>query len=307
MTRLAMLALVAMLATLISHTPADARRIKVGVYSQNVTRHKAAVGASIHTSEHTPATPDRPATEPAATPEGAPAAPAVPALNSTAPILRKAHPAGPGSRWYTTVGGQRCIFLPGSVTPCFTVVPGGGARRPPPRIDPAVIAASLARRLSLGPGRIEASPSSRVDGLTGVASWFWLDPAPAVQTLSISLGGEHVTVTASVTGVRWAFGDGSLVAGGPGIPYRPGPPPPDAVRHAYETRCLPGDQGHDPYVLSSCGTRGYTVAAELAWGISYDASGPVSESGDLPSRTTGTSLDYPVSEARGFLTAGGGT
>jgi hypothetical protein len=32
----------------------------------------------------------------------------------------------------------------------------------------------------------------------------------------------------------------------------------------------------------------------------------VSESGGLPSRTTETSLDYLVSEARGFLTAGGG-
>ncbi|MGH2948859.1 MAG: hypothetical protein ACRDPC_21830 [Solirubrobacteraceae bacterium] len=172
-------------------------------------------------------------------------------------------------------------------------------------MDPAVVAAAVARRLALSPGRIRASPSAHDKGLTGAPSWFWLDPAPALRSVSVSVGREHVTVTASAEDVHWTFGDGSSLTGGPGVPYRSGAAPDGAVRHKYETRCLPGDQGHDPYVLASCEGRGYTVTAELAWDISYEASGPVSRSGSLPSRTTATSLAYPVSEARGFLTAGG--
>jgi hypothetical protein len=153
-----------------------------------------------------------------------------------------------------------------------------------------------------------ASPSVQTEGLTGAPAWFWLDPAPSGRSRSVSLRGEHVTVTASAKQVRWRFGDGASLIGGPGVPYRSGDDAPDGVvRHEYETRCLPGDQGHDPYVLSSCGPRGYAVTAELAWDISYDASGPISQSGGLPSRTTATTLDYPVSEARGFLASGGGT
>lgn len=67
--------------------------------------------------------------------------------------------------------------------------------------------------------------------------------------------------------------------------------------------------GADPGTcgLATCGAHGYAVTAQLVWGVSYQASGPVADSGGLPSRTTATSLDYPVSEARGFLTDGGGT
>jgi hypothetical protein len=124
--------------------------------------------------------------------------------------------------------------------------------------------------------------------------------------VSVGLRGEHVTVTARADRVTWSFGDGLSVDAGPGVPYTPGPPPAGAIRHVYQTRCLPGDQGHDPYVLSSCGPDGYTVTVTLGWSVSYTATGPVSASGGLPARTTSTSMAYPVSEARGFLTAGGG-
>jgi hypothetical protein len=106
--------------------------------------------------------------------------------------------------------------------------------------------------------------------------------------------------------VRWSFGDESELVAGPGVPYRPGTTPAGAVRHVYRTRCLPGDQGHDPNVLSSCGANGYTVQALVQWTISYTASGPVAGGGALPARTTATSIAYPVSEARAFLTAGSG-
>ena len=105
--------------------------------------------------------------------------------------------------------------------------------------------------------------------------------------------------------VEWRFGDGASLAGGPGRPYGPGLPPADAVVRVYQTRCLPGDQGRNPYVLPSCSSTGYPVDAIIVWRITFSARGPIDSTGTLPTRTTATSIAYPVSEARGFLTAGG--
>jgi hypothetical protein len=123
--------------------------------------------------------------------------------------------------------------------------------------------------------------------------------------LSVSLRGERVSVSAEPS-IEWRFGDGGALLGGPGRPYAPGPPPADAIRHLYETRYLPGDVGRDPYVLPSCGARGYPLEALVHWSISFEATGPVAASGSLPSRTTSAGVGYPVSEARAFLLAGGG-
>jgi hypothetical protein len=299
--------LLACAAELIFVASADAGSIRIGVYSQKASPSKARIGASIHVSQRTPNRPGRARRPSAPTGRSTGSRPSIPSLKSTSPLLHRTHPAGRGSFWYTTLDGQRCIYVSTGPGPCYAMTPAGGQPAQPP-VNPAVVAAVAAKRLALGPGKIQASPSAQTKGLTGAPSWFWLDPAPAVRSVSVSVRREHVTVTASANEVRWVFGDGSSLTGGPGVPYTSGDDAPDgAVRHDYETRCLPGDQGHDPYVLSTCGPRGYTVTAGLAWDISYEASGPVSESGGLPSRTTETSLDYPVSEARGFLTAGGGT
>jgi hypothetical protein len=292
-------------ATLPLAVPAAASDVHIGWFSQQVAPGQARIGASIRISQRGPGGPSRPARPQDPTGASRTAVPAIPTLKSTSPLLQKTHPVGPGSFWYTTLGGHRCIYVADSPGPCYIVTSGDG-RPAQPAVDPAVVAAAAAERLALRPGRIRASPTARAQGLTGAPSWFWLDPSLAVRSVSVSVGRERVTVTASARDVRWAFGDGSSLTGGPGVPYRSGAAPSGAVRHNYGTRCLPGDQGHDPYVLSSCGPRGYTVTAELAWDISYEARGPVSASGSLPSRTTMTSLAYPVSEARGFLTAGAG-
>jgi hypothetical protein len=235
---------------------------------------------------------------------GAPLPNPYPSLRSDSPLLKNPTPVGPGSFWYTDGSGHACMYAPSSVLPCFTVVgpPAPGASGAAP-LNPAAIAASVADRLPLLPGEIRRSPSAH--GLTGAASWFWLDPAPQVTTLSVTLAGEHVTVSAVPEAVEWRFGDGATMAGGAGIPYRAGPPPAEAITHVYGTRCLPGDQGRNPYVLASCGDSGYGVGAAVAWRISYEASGPVAAAASLPSRTTGTSTVYPVTEARAFLLAGG--
>jgi hypothetical protein len=229
-----------------------------------------------------------------------------PPLRSDSPVLQNPAPLGPGSFWYPDGQGHVCLYAPSSVLPCFTVVapPGAGASAGP-ALSPVAIASSVADRLPLQPGQIQESPLA--SGLTGAASWFWLDPAPAAASLSVSLAGEQVTVTAEPEGVEWQFGDGAGDTGGAGVAYRPGsPPPPGAVTHVYGTRCLPGDQGRNPYVLSSCGGNGYSVVAVVSWRVSYAASGAIAGDGGLPTRTTETSAAYPVSEARAFLVGGGG-
>jgi hypothetical protein len=231
--------------------------------------------------------------------------PSYPALASTSPFLNNPHPYGPSTFWYSDGLGHVCIYMAGSVLPCYTVTSGAGGTAGGPGLNPVAIAEAIAGRLDLFPGRIQASPAASRGGLTGAESWFWLLPAPRREVLSIALRGERVTVSAEPS-VEWRFGDGGVLFGGAGRPYVPGPPPADSIRHLYETRCLPGDVGRDPYVLSGCGTRGYPVEAVVHWAISFEATGLVSASGSLPSRTTTAGLPYPVSEARAFLVGGGG-
>jgi hypothetical protein len=230
-----------------------------------------------------------------------PPQPLFPPLPASSPLLHRTQPYGPGSFWYQDGAGHVCQYVPSSTGICFTITGAGSNAPAAPPLTPVTIAEHVAGRLALGPGQIKTSPTSA--GLTGAASWFWLEPAPATEHLSVSLAGEEVTVTA-VPQITWQFGDGSSVGAGPGIPYQPGPVSSNAITHVYDTRCLPGDQGHDPYVLSSCGSKGYQLVAAVSWQISYRADGPVAASGTLPTRTTTSSAAYPVSEARAFLVQG---
>jgi len=285
--------------------------IKVGWYSQQVRPSHAATGASIHVSaaragdtQNRSTTPSTEAVVVTVRTRGSAASnlpPPFPPLSTSAPILKDQHPFGPGSFWYTDAAGHACQYVPNSVTPCFTLVgPGSNSGG---QVSPSAVAQSLARRVELAPGEIKTSPTR--EGLTGAQSWFWLNPAPTRQSLSISLAGETVNVTADAT-VEWRFGDGVSLDGGPGVPYQADAPASDAITHVYDTRCLPGDQGHDPFVLASCGQDGYSVEALVVWRISFSAAGPVAASGALPVRTTETSASYPVSESRAFLVSGGG-
>lgn len=293
---------------------AQAGTIKIGRFSDQATPRRAVIGAHIDATQTQAAIRDRTRhvsqpssgqTAIATVREGGGATPAMPPrfppIAASAAVLRNPQPAGPQSFWYTDGGGHQCMYAPNSVLPCFTVVgPGATAAG---GLNPAAVAASVADRAVLVPGRVEASPST--GGLTGADSWLWLDPSPQRRELSVTLAGESVTVTADPS-VEWRFGDGSSLDGGPGVPYQPGPAPAGAVEHVYQTRCLPGDQGRDPYVLASCGDNGYSVEALVVWQISYQAAGTVATSGTLPTRTTASSSVYPVSEARAFLVPAGG-
>jgi hypothetical protein len=298
---------------LVQTAAADAGTIHIGAFSQEEHPNRARVGAHIRASAARPGTSNGRRGAPASDAYrvvatittdrvAAPLPPPFPVLPSSSPILRDQHPFGPGSFWYTDAAGHVCQYAPNTLAPCFAVlVPGTNASGS--GLVPSAIAVSLTRRLELTPGAVQTSPART--GLTGADSWFWLDPAPQRQTLSIALAGETVSVVADPT-VGWRFGDGGSLDGGPGVPYHSGLAPAEAIRHAYQTRCLPGDQGHDPYVLGSCGQTGYSVHVLVVWRITYSAAGPLGESGTLPTRTTESSATYPVSELRAFLVSGGG-
>ena len=278
------------------HTPPV---IRIGEFSSQASPAHARAGAHVSMRESrpgrtTPATPVVESNASVNTP------PPVLTLSSSSPLLQNPHPMGPGTLWYQGPPGQQCVYAPSTSPLCFAIVgPNGG------RLDPSSVAAAVAQSMDLVLPPIEASPSASRDGLTGDASWFWLDGAPGEKSVTLRLGAELVTVTADPSATDWSFGDGAVGSGGAGVAYRPGTPPADAITHVYETRCLPGDQGRDPNVLASCGSDGYEVAALVRWTISFTATGPVAGAGALPARTTESSLVYPVSEARAFLVAGG--
>ena len=260
------------------------------------TRPEPAAQVAVHVSGGSP-----PKTIGGATDTPLPPQPLYPPLPASSPILQQTQPSGPGSFWYQDGAGHLCQYVPDSTGICFTITGSGTTAPAAPPLTPTTIAAHAADGMTLSAGEVKASPAGA--GLTGVASWFWLEPAPSTQRLSVSLAGEAVTVTA-VPQITWRFGDGSSLDAGAGVPYQPGPVPSGAVTHVYGTRCLPGDQGHDPYVLPSCGSSGYQMVATVTWRISYRAAGPIVATGTLPIRTTATSAAYPVSEARAFLVGG---
>ena len=242
-------------------------RITVLPYSQQYSQSRAAAGAHIDVHETRPghaASRSRPSatsavhvttgasskTSGGTTNVPSPEQPRYPPLPANSPVLKKTQPIGPGSFWYQDGAGHVCLYAPNSVLPCFTITGTGNTGPAAAPLTPVTIAAHVADRMALSPGQLKASPSSA--GLSGAASWFWLDPAPATEHLRVSLAGETVTVTA-VPQVEWQFGDHSSIDGGAGVPYESGPVLADAITHVYDTRCLPGDQGHDPYVLATCG------------------------------------------------------
>lgn len=277
--------------------------VGIGRYSQQLAPGQAQAGGSITVTSSRPGSAPTPGIS---APGPSPNSAGTSAPTSGSPT--NAEPFGQGSYRYTGAGGEECLYLTERINTCAGEEEGRSApaARPRPAVNPEAVAVTVSTRLNLAVGGITASPSAQTAGLTGAASWFWIEPTPAGRSVSASLGGERVTVSAAVASVRWSFGDGSDLLGGPGVPYSPGAVPAGTVRHVYQTRCLPGDQGHDPNLLPSCGANGYTIEALVQWTITYTASGPVAGGGALASRSTSTTTTYPVSEARAFLTVEGG-
>jgi hypothetical protein len=102
-------------------------------------------------------------------------------------------------------------------------------------VDPRTIAEQLVRDLPYPAATVAADPSGR--GLTGLASWFWVNgytAAPIVDT--VTQFGMTVTVEATPATTDWDFGDGTT---GTGIGLGDAPPARANVTHVYELRARP--------------------------------------------------------------------
>jgi len=125
------------------------------------------------------------------------------------------------------------------------------------------------------PAVIRVNPSGR--GLTGLASWFWLDDPGVVET-SADLEGWHVEGTARVDRWVWRVGDATYTTTSAGSEADP------AVEHVFERR------GSVEVSVERSWTGSYTVSG---YGISYTVDGLATEDG--------SSVDYEVIEVRGVL------
>lgn len=320
-TILTVCVLVTLLAVL---PPAAIAGVRIGTYSKQNGTGRATVGGSVSHNDAAPPSSGPAGGSPSGPYAAAPSYPSSPTAASPGPTSGGTVSEGGVSGGETVTfdprfrGGVRrapfdapgtaCLYFPNAPGACPRTpapappnnAPRGRGRPRAPPIDPFAVAGSIARSIPLLPGRIYANPSVDRSGWTGVASWFWLDPAPRTIAAVATLGAERVVVTAAPS-PEWQFGDGAVASGGPGRPYRRGESMQGAIHHAYSTRCLPGDRGRNPYVLDSCTDAGYLVAADVTWAITFVATGPAPAAGTLPSRITSTSVAYPVSEVRAFL------
>ena len=97
-------------------------------------------------------------------------------------------------------------------------------------------------------GAIRVNPVAQ--GLAGLASWFWLDPAPSPVTTYESAAGTDYRVVAEPVSAGWDFGDGvKLPTGDFGAPY----PAPSTVTHTY----------------GSAVEAGYAVASTVEYRVSW--------------------------------------
>lgn len=135
-------------------------------------------------------------------------------------------------------------------------------------------------------GAIGVNP--KPNGLTGLDSWFWLQPAPSGQTVSVAAGGYQYQVTQTPTAVSWDFGDGSTLRlpmpAGAGAAY----PAQSPVTHTY-----------DRYSAS-----GYSVTATVTWSDQWTVNALGATLGPYQlgtQQSSATPLPYAVEQAQAVL------
>ncbi len=136
-------------------------------------------------------------------------------------------------------------------------------------------------------GTVKVNPTPA--GLTGLASWFWLDPAPRVHTVQLPDG---YRVTQTPASVIWSFGDGATLdlpmPAGAGTAY----PQASTVQHTYER----------------FSTAGYAVGATVSWDVTWTLATGASTLGPYALgtvRSTAASFRYPVEQAQAVLNGAG--
>lgn len=171
---------------------------------------------------------------------------------------------------------------------------------PPPgiaRYTPAQAAAALATRLVLSPIPIGMAPAEKVHSddppgtapyrrtWVGIPVWLWVDNPTeeqwGSQTISDTIGGVTITLTASTTGLWWDSGDGQQITCGAGTPFD--------INYWYNK---PAEDSPDcGWRYEQTGT--FTVTAISTWSVEWTGGG---ETGDIQMPSTSTSTTVQVGE-----------
>lgn len=171
---------------------------------------------------------------------------------------------------------------------------------PPPgivRYTPAQAAALLATRLVLRPVTIGMAPAEKVHSddpagtapyrrtWVGIPVWAWVDNPTdeqwGSQTITDTLGGVTITLTASTGGVWWDAGDGQQTLCGLGTAFD--------INYWYNK---PAQDSPDcGWRFTKTGT--YTVTAITSWTVEWTGGG---ESGQIVRPSTSASVEVQVNE-----------
>lgn len=187
------------------------------------------------------------------------------------------HPPPPGAdpsgAWYVCTP-----YAPGAA---IVVAMSYWLTQPPPGLGltPGQAAARIVQTMTFHGIDIGMAPDVNAEwghrrGYVGIPIWLWAQNRTTHNwgpyTVTATLGGQTVTVTAHVTGVVWVMGDGATIAcAGPGTPYQEArglEPSPDCG-HRYTRTSKQQPQGY------------YTVTARSQWDIDWAGGG---QSGTIP-------------------------
>lgn len=160
-----------------------------------------------------------------------------------------------------------------------------------PIVDPAALAQEAYRLLPIPVPRLGMNPAADQRQIVHLPTWLWVDQATwGARSATVSVPGQSVTATATPVRVDWSMGDGRAVAcRGPGRAYDPLRP--STIQHptcAYT------------YERSSASESGgrFAVSATTTWTITWQATGRVPASGQLPPLRRTAQLSVTVAEGQ---------
>lgn len=204
--------------------------------------------------------------------------------------------SNPDGSWYDVTCSDGS-FYPG------VYVPPSAGNIPPAVVLAGTLARTAANRLPLPAPRAQHNPGG--DGLVGLATWWWVDPAAwRVIRQRTQVGPVWAEVTATPVSTSWDAGDGSapMLCDGPGTPYdRSLPESQQSTDCAYTYRRSSADQ---PQTGPSNNDRFFTVTVTTSWQVTW--TGSAGSGGTLPVLTTTSSFPLAVAQRQTVVTGGSG-
>jgi hypothetical protein len=160
-----------------------------------------------------------------------------------------------------------------------------------PVIVPGALAQQAYRLLPIPTPELGVNPPADQPQLVNLPTWLFVSQATwGVRTASVSVPGESVTATATPVQVAWVMGDGStVICNGPGTAYDPNRPP--ASQHSTCTYTYQRSSAGEP-------DQQFAVSATATWRVTWQATGLLPASGQLPPLQRTAQLALRVAEAQ---------